>query len=556
MRMHCRILVTAGAAMFAAAVCIAAGPGISQDDEKLLKSAQIGTDGPALLAYLKQRTIGDAERSRIESLIRQLGSQSYAIRERATNDLVTVGVPAIGPLRHAQLDQDIEVARRAERCLQRIEKVPSSALSAAVARSLGRTKPAGASEALLAFLPMADDESVADEIREALSAVAIQDGRHDPLLEKAISDASPVKRAAAAEALIRTGQSTALEVSRKTLTDPDSDVRLRSALAFVTKAKDKQAMPALIGLLAEMPQGAGWRIEDVLVRLAGDGSPKVPLGADDASRHKCRDAWLDWWRKNGASIDLAKLDTAPPMLGNTLIVLRERTGGGKVMEVNANKEILWKIDNLQLPTDAVVVGKDRVLIAEQNSYQISERDFSGKVIWTKQMNVPVGVQRLPNGNTFVVCRNQLVELDGRQREIFNHPRNPADIMAGFKSRNGEMTFVTTTGNCFRLDAKGKEIKNFPVVRMAFSYGGLEVLPNNHVLVTQRDNVAEYDANGKQVWSTNFSRPTSVQRLPNGNTLVSSGLSANSIVAELDQSGKPVWEYKPPDNAMPYKARRR
>jgi hypothetical protein len=488
-----------------------------------------------------------------------LGDPAYAVRERAASDLVACGLPAIGPLRQAKNDADVEVARRAERCLVRIERVPSTALSAAAARSIARVRPLGAAGVLLAYLPLADDEGVADEVRTALSAVAVVNGQTDPLLGPALDDPSPVKRGAAAEALVSSGVPGAIELSRKALADGSLDVRVRTAVALVTRAKDKKSVPALIGLLGELPQSAGWRVEDVLVRLAGEDAPRVTLGGDEAARLKCRDAWLAWWEKNGATIDLAKLDGVPPMIGNTLLILRDpRNSTGKVMELNAKKEVIWKIEGLQMPIDAVMAARDRVLIVEQNSHQVSERDLTGKVIWKKQIIMPNNVQRLPNGNTFVVARNQLVELNGKQEIVFTHQRaQQADIIAGQRLRNGEMVYVTQGGTCVRLDATGKEIKTFPVGRMYYSVGTVEVLPNNHVLVTQKDMVAEYDGNGgAPVWQASVVRPTSAQRLPNGNTLVSSGLMATTGVAELDRAGHPVWDYKPADGALPWRAKRR
>jgi HEAT repeat protein len=549
----------AGLAVALAATCWAApGPGTPPDDEQLLKTAQIGTDGPALLAYFRSRTVTAADRQRIETLIRQLGDPAYAVRERATADLVACGLPAVGPLRQAQADADVEVARRAERCLARLERVPSATLSAAAARLVARRKPAGATGVLLAYLPVADDEAVADEVRETLAATAITDGQPDPALLKALDDDVPLKRGAAAEALARSGVPAAVNQSRKALADGDADVRLRTALALVTRAKDKSAVPGMIGLLAELPQGSGWRIEDVLVRLAGENAPKATLGEDAAARQKCREAWQEWWDKNGAAIDLAKLDGAPPMLGNTLLVLRDLRGiGGKIIEVNTEKKELWKIEGLSLPTDAVVVGRDRVLIVEQNTHQVSERDLTGKVIWSKQVAQPNSIQRLPNGNTFVTCPNQLVEFDTHQRQVFSYQRPTYDIRAGQKLRSGEAVFVTATGDCIRVDAKGKEVKSFKVLSMASAIGGIEVLPNNHVLVTHRTGVAEYDGTGgNPVWQATFSRPTSVQRLPNGNTLVASGNAATPSVVELDRKGQTVWEYKAEAGFMAWRARRR
>jgi PQQ-like domain/HEAT repeats len=527
------------------------------EDEQLLKTAKIGSDGPSLLAYFRQRTVTAADRQRIEAMIRQLGDPAYAVRERATADLIACGLPAIDPLRKARGDSDFEIARRAAHCLEQIERVPSAALSAAAARGVSRQKPAGAVAVLLAYLPVADDESVADEVRDSLAAVAVREGKPDEILVKCLGDPAPLARGAAAEALARSGLPAAVDLSRKSLSDTNADVRLRTAIALVTRAKDKNAVPAMIALLAELPQTAGWRIEDVLVRLAGDAAPKVTLGEDAPSRQKCRNAWQEWWTKSKDTIDLAKLDGAPPMLGYTLIVLRERNQTGRIVEVDANKKELWKIDGLQGPVDAVAVGRDRVLVVEQNAQQVSERDLTGKVIWSKPVNNPIAVHRLANGNTLVVGRNQIIEFDTHQTEVFSYQRQQFDICAAQKLRSGEVLFVTTSGQCVRLDAKGqKEVKTFQVGRMQ-TLAGLEVLPNDRFLMTQLNTVAEFDGTGGvPVWHADFSRPTSVQRLPNGNTLVASGMSANAGVAELDRSGKIVWEFKAADGSVPWRAHRR
>ena len=54
------------------------------------------------------------------------------------------------------------------------------------------------------------------------------------------------------------------------------------------------------------------------------------------------------------------------------------------------------------------------------------------------------------------------------------------LCAAQKLRGGDVIFVTTSGQCTRVDAKGKEGKSFPVSRMLSVLGSLEVLPNNHV----------------------------------------------------------------------------
>src|SRR5262245_36164454 len=140
----------AGALLLAVATAAAPPP-----DDQLLNQAQIPTDGPGLVADFRQRTVADNDRQRIESLIERLGDPVYAVRERATAELIACGLPAVTLLRRAAATQeDVEVARRAERCLSAIERVPSASLSAAVARLMAKRKPEGAVGAVLAYLPM------------------------------------------------------------------------------------------------------------------------------------------------------------------------------------------------------------------------------------------------------------------------------------------------------------------------------------------------------------------------------------------------------------------
>jgi hypothetical protein len=538
------------------AVATAAEP---LSDEQLLKHAKIPDDGPGLVGYFRQRTVAGNDRQRIESLIERLGDPVYSVRERATADLIASGLPAVTLLRRASASQeDVEIARRAERCLSAIERVPSATLAAAVARQIAKRKPEGAVAVLLAYLPLADDESVADEVRDALAAVALTGDGPNPLLVQALKDPLPVRRAAAAEALVRTRRPEVVAAARPVLDDRDLDVRLRVGLALVTYARDKDSVPRLIDLLAELPQGSGWRVEEVLIRLAGESAPQVSLGDDPASRQACRDRWLGWWEKNRDSVDLTRLEGAPAMLGHTLVVLRNTSGiGGQVLEINDKQAVVWRIDGLQQPMDAVVVGKDRVLIADFSSHNVVERDFNGKTIWTKNVMLPVSVQRLPDGHTIVVSRERVVDWDDGQHETVVARRAQQDIVAATKARTGEVVLITQGGNCIRLDPKtNKEISpSFTLGgRQLYGYGAVEVLPNGHILTTLQSGVAEFDTTGRQHWQAAFARPTSVQRLPNGNTLVCS--TSLREVAELDRNGKVVWKYQPPDNMTPWKARRR
>jgi len=245
-------------------------------------------------------------------------------------------------------------------------------------------------------------------------------------------------------------------------------------------------------------------------------------------------------------------------MGYTLVVMRDRNGtGGKVVEYNAAKDQLWSISGLQMPTDAVIVGKDRVLIAEHIANRVSERDFRGTILWTRNIQLPVSVQRLSNGNTLVACRNSIEEWSPDRTTVFSFQRNQHDIISATKHSNGEIVFLTNQGSCVRLDRDRKEIRSFQSgARNYLPFGVVDMLPDGNVILTQRDSVAEFDRDGSQKWSVAASRPTSAQRLANGNTLTTTSAPGALAVVEFDATGKPVWENRLTDGSIPFRARRR
>src|SRR5262249_14368165 len=183
------------------------------------------------------------------------------------------------------------------------------------------------------------------------------------------------------------------------------------------------------------------------------------------------------------------------------------------------------------PTDASVVGNDRVLIAEYSSSQVTERDFKGKIIWSKQVNLPTGAQRLPNGNTLITTRQQLLEVDKSGKEVWTHSSaNGAEICAAYRFRNGQMAVLDSAGRYSRLDSKGKELKSVQVGTMHGFGAGADFLPNDHVLMPlmNENKVAEYNSSGKIVWEAHVNGPCSAYRLPNGNVLVACQNQRGSI----------------------------
>ena len=513
-------------------------------DEQRLEAAHLKSDGASLLDAFRKRTLTEDELAKVQKVIRQLGDESFKVREHAVADLVSRGPVVIELLKSALTSADLEVTRRAERCLQRIkEKDYKPGVLPAAVRQVGRLKPPGAVGVLLAYLPYADNEEVADEVRNALTNLAVHDGKTDRALVTALTDKSPIRRAAVGEALCRAHVAEQKTAVRHLLLDPDADVRLRVSMALINTG-ERDAVPVLIDTLPNVSQVMAWQGEDILLRLAeGRDTPNVSLGPEAFARRKARDAWAAWWKANGTMVDLTKLHTRPPLLGYTLIVLLDE---GEVLELGKKNQVRWDIKDLLFPLDAQVLPGDRVLVAEYQGRKITERNQRGEVLWEVPVEAgPLVGQRLPNGNTFIATAIEVFEIDRDRKVVFSHPfTGNEQVMKAVKLPRGDVVCLTTGLRVVRIDASGKEQESFPVGLGQKLHGGrIDVLPNGHVLIPQygENKVAEYDRSGREVWKVTIDQPVAAVRLANGNTLVTT--MAQNRAVEFDRTGKEVWEYR-------------
>ncbi len=520
-------------------------------DEKLLKEMKISTDSQVLLQFFRQRTVQADDAARIKTLVRQLGDDDFEKREQASLALVLAGTRAEGPLQKATMDSDLEVSRRATDCLKQIEQGVTSMTVSAAARMLVQKKPAGTVEAFLGYLPSAEDETVAQTVRDCLTQLAVRDGKADDhralsaqrTLVAALTDTSPARRIGAGVALARAGLADHKVAVQKLLKDSDPMVRFRVGLALVSR--DRDAIPVLIDLLTEpklTTQDTGL-IEDFLYRLAAD-KPTPPVPArEPAARRKYREAWQAWWKEHGKGVELARIAEVSRLLGNTLVVLLDQ---GQVVDLDNQNKPRFTINGLDFPLDAQYLPGDRVLVAEHQGSRVTERNRDNKILWEKKIPQPLTAQRLPNGNTFIATRTLLLEVDKDGKEVFTHPFPGGEsVMRAHKLRNGDIAVITQLGvtRYARLDRTGKEISSFGVT-VNTSGGRIDVLPNGNVLIPENSNnrVVEHDPQGKVVWEANVDSPIVATRLPNGNTLVTT-MNPQRGAVELDRSGKEVWNFK-------------
>jgi HEAT repeat protein len=171
---------------------------------------------------------------------------------------------------------------------------------------LATRKAPGTAEALLGYLPFADNDVVFEESVSALTAVGFRDGKADPALLAALKGPRGFSRAAAARALCKAGGNSSWKIVRPLLTDAAPAVRLQAALALAD-ARDSQAIPVLIECLSDAPAPLGAKAEEYLASLAGDWTVHGPNGGDLVSRALRREVWATWWQKTRGELLLREV---------------------------------------------------------------------------------------------------------------------------------------------------------------------------------------------------------------------------------------------------------
>jgi hypothetical protein len=511
-------------------------------DDKLLRDAGIATDGPGLLEFFRTRTLTPARRAELEELIRQLGSRSYNQRKKASRELLARGRIALPLLRQALKNSDLEVVRRAEGCIAGIEQGPGAGLPPAAVRVLARRRPEGAAAALLQFLPSADDELVEEEITTALGTLGVKQGKAGAELVAALRDPEPLRRTAAAAVVGRLADARQRAPVRPLLQDADPKVRYHAAEALLT-AGDKEAVPALVGLLRDAPQEIAWRAEGLLLHVAGTRAPQVTADATDAAgRKKWHAAWAGWWQTHGAKLEVPRLGEVPRALGLTLVA--EGHGSNQVWgEYGRGGKASWTMANVSYPMDVRALPGGRILVAECDARRVTERDVQGKILWEqKTTGMPLAAQRLPNGNTLIATHRNVAEYTRAGREVFSY--TPGDtICDALKLPSGRLLCVNTRGEVRELTVPaGKEVKKIELAKrptVGTDWYHLEVLPGGRLLVASHSDgrVLEIDPVGKVLWQCRVPQAYAATRLPNGHTLV--GRAEGKELVEVDRKGNTV-----------------
>jgi hypothetical protein len=504
------------------------------DDEKRLQKDIGGADAEHVLTYLRGQMPTEVTKQQIIELIEQMGSANFKQRQEATRKLVQAGPVALPLLRAASNHTDKEIAGRAKRCITDIQAGARADLTTIAIRHLARLQHQDSVDVLLAFLPTVSEEQLHDEILETLGKLGITGKTVHPALKKALDN--PQLRPAAVQILLQSDDAEITKQLRTYLKDKDPTVRFHVAMKLMRKG-DRDAVPIVIGLVGEAPNGMMWQqAEEALYELAGELAPAVETKSGNSDdRKEAAQHWSEWWKAKGDQVLFGRKDDHP----TDTCVVTETGQSNRVFEWRPDGKPRFEITGLTGCVDAHLLPGHRVLIAEQNGQRVTERSFSGKVLWEHAFDDgPVSVQRLPNGNTFVATMQRVLEVTRDGQTLYSHPVDGnTSISDANRLTDGRIAIVTTDGKVIFMSAAGKELKSVDLD----SQGALEALPNGRVLVSQvgTGRIVEFDAKGDKAMDVKLAGAWMGTRLPDGNTLVAS--KTKRKMTKIDKDGKVIWE---------------
>jgi HEAT repeat protein len=521
------------------------------DDDKLLRGEKVEPTTAEVLAYVRKKTLGEKDIERLRGLVKDLGSRSFAVRVKATNGLMEEGTKALPFLKLAVFDADAERSSRAAHCLKQIRDTTNPAVPMAAARFLARPSkesPGESIRALLAYVPFADDETVEEEVLTCLTLLSLREPKLEPELVKALDDASPIRRGAAAFVLGHVGSKEEVARVQALLKDEQPIARLRAAQGILA-TRNKDALAPLVQLIKNVPDPYLPRVEEVLFRLAEEKGPNETIVATSLpSREKAMKAWEKWLGDNQARIDLTGLNDHESYLGLVTIAEYDNQVGniqGQIWETSRGGAKRLSFGGVMGAMDAQTLPNGRVLVAENNANRITERDAKGTIIWTYQCPVnPICVQRLPNGNTFIASYNMVMEIRPDKSEVYRITPGPQYYMfSARKTKNNRIVAITAQGFLIELEAPTGKKVNMKQIQTQGNWCSVEMMPNGNYLVASmfpnNGSVREIDRNtGGDVWSKPFAGAFRATRLPNGNILVASMTTRQ--VAEMDRTGAIRW----------------
>ena len=181
------------------------------------------------------------------------------------------------------------------------------------------------------------------------------------------------------------------------------------------------------------------------------------------------------------------------------------------------------------------------------------RVVGGRVTWTYELPEPGEfgqINTLANGNILFARLHGASEISPDGRRVWDYPAPAGTEIHTCRPVDADHVFLVVNGVPAAAILVRKS-DNAVIHRVEVPTSGSDphamfrscAFTGDHTLLMahmDQGEVVEYDLHGQPVWSVAAETPWGVERLTNGNALISGDHSG--YVREVDGSGRTVWEY--------------
>lgn len=520
--------------VFSLALFVSVSTALAQDaGSAFLDDFGVPSDTASLLGYVQAMGSAQSSQTIASRLLDKLGHEDFAVRERATRQLIALPHVPANLLDAAARSSDPEVRLRLQTIQpMRLDTALRGTLDVAVLQAISRRHPPSAVALLVDALARADDDYVRYMATAAL--VACVDRQHMDFLRQHANSKSDAVRAAVAAALGKTGD--AAGDLQRWLCDPSEQVQLAAAQVLAQRT-DRACLPVLVRLL----ESGQWRTRvaaaSLLRQLTRQNINYVAYEAPQ-SQAAAIQQWRLWVQHDGQTATLQAPGNAalPFERGRILVTV---FGQGRVTELDdaGNETLSTEVAG---PWGCSGLPNGNRLVCSYNDQRIIELDADGETCWTSQElpGNPISVQRLDNGHTLVALADsdKVVQVgrDGRIHWQVSLGGRPVDA----RRLDDGHTLVTLDHDrrVVEIDASGRQVW---AIECQSSPSTAQRIEGGRTLVAERGlgRVVEYDRSGKPVWSAGgLQYPVQAQRLADGSTLVGDSTG----IKHLDHKGKLLW----------------
>lgn len=299
------VLTRAGCLLALAVLCVLGGDvpaeqgKVPDADVKTLTAAGINPDASALRSYLKRFLPSADYEQKVAALIKDLGAQKYAVRERATKALASLAVFPRAALEKAAQSDNLEVRTRANGVLERGDEQGQRVAMAALG-IIAKQEIKGLAAEVLAAGARCPKSARVRVVTAALTATAV--AADALLLRRALGGDAAWRRASAAVALDHLLAGKADKDLASMLKDPDDHVLLTVARTLANRGRAASLVP-LARLLGSKDYSLRWQSAEALRWLSGKQFGYDAYGEGD-KRQAAAAKWLAWAKGEGQKAKL------------------------------------------------------------------------------------------------------------------------------------------------------------------------------------------------------------------------------------------------------------